>query len=93
MVKFDLVLYRSSAAKIKSGVTEFDEIDTLFRSEFCMIESVSVDYGAQNKMTFFDGKDGLYFPTDVNLTISLRESVLITAPKATQQYLSNTVLL
>jgi len=93
MVKFDLVLYRSSAAKIKSGVTEFGEIDTLFRSEFCMIESVSVDYGASNKMTFFDGTKGQYFPTDVNLTISLRESVLITAPKATQQYLSNTVLL
>jgi hypothetical protein len=85
MVKFDLVLYR--------GVAGVGQIDTLFKSEFCMIESVSVDYGAQNKMTFFDGTKGQYFPTDVNLTISLRESVLITAPKATQQYLSNTVLL
>jgi hypothetical protein len=60
-----------------------------------MIETVSVDYGAQNKMTFFDGKNNntQYFPTDVNLTISLRESVLITAPKASEQYLSNMVLL
>jgi hypothetical protein len=87
MVKFELVLYRNSDGN--------SELSTLFRSEFCMIESVSVDYGAQNKMTFFDGKGNntQYFPTDVNLTISLRESVLITAPKATQQYLSGTVLL
>ena len=85
MVVFELVLYRAVA-----GV---GQMDTLFKSEFCMIESVSVDYGAQNKMTFFNGTKGQYFPTDVNLTISLRESVLITAPKATQQYLSNTVLL
>jgi hypothetical protein len=87
MVKFELVLYRNS-----DGAAE---LSTLFRSEFCMIESVSVDYGAQNKMTFFDGKGNntQYFPTDVNLTISLRESVLITAPKATEQYLSGTVLL
>ena len=60
-----------------------------------MIETVSVEYGAQNKMTFFDGKNNnsQYFPTDVNLTVSLRESVLITAAKASQQYLSGTVLL
>jgi hypothetical protein len=87
MCKFELVLYRNTNGN--------SELSTLFRSEFCMIESVSVDYGAQNKMTFFDGKGNntQYFPTDVNLTISLRESVLITAPKATEQYLSGTVLL
>jgi len=86
MCKFELVLYK------KSGGGEFV---TLFRSEFCMIETVSVDYGSSNKMTFFDGKADKtqYFPTDVNLTISLRESVLITAPKASQQYLSGTVIL
>jgi hypothetical protein len=86
MCKFELVLYK------KGGE---GDIVTLFSSEFCMIETVSVDYGAQNKMTFFDGKDNnsQYFPTDVNLTVSLRESVLITAPKASQQYLSGTVLL
>lgn len=86
MCKFDLILYR------KGGE---GDIVTLFKSEFCMIETVSVDYGAQNKMTFFDGKGNntQYFPTDVNLTISLRESVLITAPKASEQYLSNMVLL
>ena len=85
MCKFELILYRKDAG----------ELTTLFRSEFCMIETVSVDYGSQNKMTFFDGKNNnsQYFPTDVNLTISLRESVLITAPKASEQYLSGTVLL
>lgn len=86
MCKFELVLYK------KDGE---GEIVTLFKSEFCMIETVSVDYGAQNKMTFFDGKgnNSQYFPTDVNLTISLREAVLITAPKASEQYLSGTVIL
>jgi hypothetical protein len=86
MCKFELVLYK------KGGE---GEIVTLFKSEFCMIETVSVDYGAQNKMTFFDGKgnNSQYFPTDVNLTISLREAVLITAPKASEQYLSGTVIL
>ena len=86
MCKFELILY-------KKGGT--GDIVTLFRSEFCMIETVSVDYGSSNKMTFFDGKTDKtqYFPTDVNLTISLRESVLITAPKASQQYLSGTVIL
>jgi hypothetical protein len=86
MCKFELILYK------KGGE---GDIVTLFSSEFCMIETVSVDYGAQNKMTFFDGKNNnsQYFPTDVNLTVSLRESVLITAAKASQQYLSGTVLL
>ena len=60
-----------------------------------MIETVAVDYGAQNKMTFFDntGANKKYYPTDVNLTISLRESVLITAAKATTQYIDNSVIL
>jgi hypothetical protein len=86
MCKFDLILYK------KGGE---GDIVKLFSSEFCMIETVSVDYGSQNKMTFFDGKNNntQYFPTDVNLTISLRESVLITAPKASEQYISGTVLL
>jgi hypothetical protein len=84
MCKFDLVLYKAN------------ELTTIFKSEFCMIETVSVDYGAQNKMTFFDNKnvkDNKYYPTDVNLTISLREAVLITATKAYQQYDQNSVIL
>ena len=86
MCKFELILHK------QNGVSD---IVSLFKSEFCMIETVSVDYGSSNKMTFFDGKNNntQYFPTDVNLTISLRESVLITAPKASEQYISGTVLL
>ena len=84
MCKFELVLYKAN------------ELTTIFKSEFCMIETVAVDYGAQNKMTFFDNKnvkDNKYYPTDVNLTISLREAVLITATKAYQQYDQNSVIL
>jgi hypothetical protein len=90
MCKFDLILYKKGDP---TGVG--DDLIPLFKSEFCMIETVSVDYGSQNKMTFFDGKNNntQYFPTDVNLTISLRESVLITAFKASEQYISGTVLL
>jgi hypothetical protein len=82
MCKFEIILYSQ------------DEIATLFKSDFCMIESVAVDYGTQNKMTFFDGASATqYFPTDVNLTISLRESTLITAARATEEYNSGTVIL
>jgi hypothetical protein len=91
MCKFHLVLYKKGGANGAGA-----ELTTLFRSEFCMIETVSVDYGAQNKMTFFDNmdvKDNKYYPTDVNLTISLREAVLITATKAYQQYDQNSVIL
>ena len=87
MCKFELVLYKRGAG---------DELTSIFKSDFCMIETVSVDYGSQNKMTFFDNKgvkDNKYYPTDVNLTISLREAVLITANKAYQQYDQNTVIL
>jgi hypothetical protein len=90
MCKFELILHRKGGPGGAGA-----DLTTLFRSEFCMIETVSVDYGSQNKMTFFDGKENStqYFPTDVNLTVSLRESVLITASKASEQYISGTVLL
>ena len=72
MCKFQILLYRGSG-----GGTD---LDTLFESEVCMIESVAVDYGSQNKMTFFDkGDSGQYYPTDVNISIALREAVLPTA--------------
>ena len=49
----------------------------------CMIENVGLDYGAQNKMVFLSSPesadDGEYFPSEVNMTIALKESVLITA--------------
>jgi len=41
---------------------------------------VAVDYGGQNKMVFFDAlKGGKYYPSEVTLTISLRETTLPTA--------------
>lgn len=71
--KLSILLYRGSAGG--AGTT----LDTLFQSELCAIETVAVDYGSQNKMTFFPDNKGEYFPTDVNLSISLREVVLLTA--------------
>ena len=68
MCKFQILLYKGN------------DLSSLFESEVCMIESVAVDYGSQNKMTFFDAQDGeKYYPTDVNLSIALREAVLPTA--------------
>lgn len=61
--------------------------DPLFRSDMCVIESVAVDYGAQNKMQFFrSASDGSYYPTEVTLTLSLRETKLQTAGDASIQY-------
>ena len=68
MCKFQILLYKGN------------DLSSLFESEVCMIESVAVDYGSQNKMTFFDNGDSeKYYPTDVNLSIALREAVLPTA--------------
>lgn len=61
--------------------------DPLFKSDMCVIESVAIDYGAQNKMQFFRrASDGGYYPTEVNLSISLRETKLQTAGDASLQY-------
>lgn len=54
----------------------------MFQSQLCVIESVNVTYGSQNKMTFFkpnEEADGVYFPTEVILQLQLRELVLISA--------------
>ncbi len=88
MCKFELVLVQNTTEKSSGGITK------LFESDFCMIESVSVDYGGQNKMTFFGSVGGTdkYYPTDVNFTISLQEANLVTASKATRQYAENQVI-
>lgn len=70
--KLSLLLYNNN---------DRGELSTLFTSDLCAIETVAVDYGAQNKMTFFAGSDK-YYPTDVTLTVALREAVLVTAGKA-----------
>lgn len=79
MCQFQILLYKKN------------DLELLFESDVCMIENVSVDYGAQNKMTFFDkGTDGKYYPTDLTLTIALREAVLPTAAYIADEHLSAT---
>jgi len=86
MCKFDIILYLPSSGD--------STIYPLFSSEYCMIESVAVDYGGQNKMTFFDSVgDPFYYPSEVNLTVSLREAVLVTASLAGRQYTEGKVIL
>jgi hypothetical protein len=50
----------------------------IFHSGYCVIENVAVDYGGQNKMVFFssDGTGGKYYPSEVTLSIGLRETTL-----------------
>lgn len=54
-------------------------LTSLFKSGYCVIESVSVDYGSGNKMNFF--RD--YHPTDVTMSLSLQEISIVTAGDAT----------
>jgi hypothetical protein len=81
MCKLELILYHNDKK----------EITVLFQSDFCMIENVGLDYGASNKMVFLapptptGGGKADYFPSEVNMTIALRESVLVTAEYASGQ--------
>ena len=72
MCKFQIILQDPKSNKGDGGIAE------VFGSEYCVIENVQVDYGSQNKMVFFssDGTDGKYYPTEVTLTIGLRETTL-----------------
>ena len=71
-----------------------DDIATVFSSKLCVIENVSVTYGAQNKLTFFDdnGENG-YFPSEVVLNLALREAVLQTEDDAINEYNSTYTIL
>jgi hypothetical protein len=77
MCRFQLLLYK------KDG----NEFPVLFESDLCVIESVAVDYGGQNKMTFFEDSkgNGEYYPTDVSLTIGLKETSLVTSSFASAE--------
>jgi hypothetical protein len=77
MCRFQLLLYQ------KDG----NEFPVLFESDLCVIESVAVDYGGQNKMTFFEDSkgNGEYYPTDVSLTIALKETSLVTSSFAYEE--------
>jgi len=69
--KFTLLLQKNA-----TGDTALTE---LFTSEYCVIENVSVDYGSQNKMVFFSSGGGnKYYPSEVTVTINLRETSLPT---------------
>lgn len=72
MCKFQIVLMDAKDKKV---------LATLFKSDFCVINSVGVDYGSGNKMSFF--KD--YRPTEATLSLSLTEMVLTTAGSVTNQ--------
>ena len=81
MCKLELILYHNNdGAKL---------ITPVFKSDFCMIENVVLDYGASNKMVFLSNPAsvaaGDYFPSEINMTIALRESVLVTAEYASGQ--------
>jgi len=84
MCELELILYK------KNGTAAESEIVSLFISDFCMIENVGLDYGAQNKMVFLSNptsaEAGEYFASEVNMTIALRESVLITADYASAEH-------
>jgi len=67
-------------------------IATLFESKKCVIESVNVTYGSQNKLTFFENSNGKYFPSEVNLQLSLKEIVYHTHSDSVEEFSSKTIL-
>jgi hypothetical protein len=74
MCRFEIVLQKSPGAS-DTFLTQ------VFSSEYCVIENVQVDYGGQNKMVFFSPEGatgGKYYPSEVTLNISLRETSLPT---------------
>lgn len=92
MCKFELILYRDNPGDRQRGENEdIEAITVLFKSDFCMIGNIAIDYGASNKMVFLapptptGGGKADYFPSEVNMTIALTESVLVTAEYASAQ--------
>ena len=80
---------------IKKAGNNTDSISTAFESALCVIENVTIDYGSQNKMVFFDpgGVQGtgasakaIYYPAEVTLTVSLTETTLTTAGSVTEDH-------
>jgi hypothetical protein len=95
MVQLEFILYKKGVGDVTVGEDTYtDTITMLFQSEYCMIENVGLDYGAQNKMVFLSSPEsagdanniGEYFPSEVNMTIALKESVLITAGYASAEH-------
>ena len=74
MCKFQIVLQQITA----QGTASNTALAEVFGSGYCVIENVQVDYGSQNKMVFFtpEGTSGMYYPSEINLSIALRETSL-----------------
>jgi len=76
------ILLKKTTGTAGSTDGSYVSMGEIFQSAFCAIENVQVDYGGQNKMVFFTNTDktgGKYYPSEVTLTISLRETTLPTA--------------
>ena len=76
MCKISLKLYEPGSKP------DSTELKTLFTSNYCVITNVATTYGSQNKMVFFDGNPN---PSEVTLSLTLREAVLYTAHDAVKE--------
>jgi hypothetical protein len=80
MCQFQILLKKTTGTA--EGADASIDMGEIFQSAYCVIENVAIDYGGQNKMVFFTNttaKGGKYYPSEVTLTISLRETTLPTA--------------
>ena len=80
MCQFQILLKKTTGTAESTNSTV--AMGEIFQSAYCVIENVQVDYGGQNKMVFFtntSAKGGKYYPSEVTLTIGLRETTLPTA--------------
>jgi hypothetical protein len=86
--QFRLVLQQGVSGSTTGAVEKISEI---FASEYCVIENVSVDYGSQNKMVFFTSTaEGKYYPSEVTLTVNLRETSLPTTGTLANEFTQST---
>jgi hypothetical protein len=76
------ILLKKTTGTAESTDGSYVSMGEIFQSGYCVIENVAIDYGGQNKMVFFTNTNatgGKYYPSEVTLTISLRETTLPTA--------------
>ena len=94
MCQFKILLKKTATGTTESGNTSI-QMGEIFSSGYCVIENVQVDYGGQNKLVFFSATNGgnaavpagKYYPSEVTLTISLRETSLPTADAMSANHL------
>lgn len=79
MCQFEIILKKTTGNTTEGGDAGI-AMGEIFQSGYCVIENVQVDYGGQNKMIFFNSATGgKYYPSEVTMTIGLRETTLPTA--------------